>query len=137
MTGGQIMEVFVDTYPPTVLFSPETMSMPSIYSRLRDCLNANGETLTTHFSQRVILTTSSSLYAEREYREATKQTAQEIITGDRHTERCVASTETPCSNSGYATSYKFTTLKEYKVTHNIFMRIRDKYKTFSGDFDGS
>eukprot|EP00171_Calliarthron_tuberculosum_P007546 IDg7546t1 len=68
MTGVQVKEAFTRMYPPAVLFSPKIISMPAVYSCLRDYLNSRGDNLVMHSTRRFIMTLASSFYDESEDR---------------------------------------------------------------------
>ena len=83
MSGTQIKDEFAELLPPAQMFGDPIRVMPTIYSGLRDWLNAKGANLTQHSSRRVIMTLASSLYRESENREAAMDIARGIIAAGR------------------------------------------------------
>lgn len=136
MTCAQFCEVFAEMYPPSFLFSPNLMTMPSIFASLRDFLNSKGAKLTQHSTQRVIMTIASSVYDESEDREAALENAENLFSE----RRCSLRSRTSASAGGEDSSTGTTisspasaASREDRRTHNIRMRFKEKDYKFSGD----
>ena len=136
LSGAQVKEAFAEMYPPAALFAAPILSMPSVYSNLRDWLDSKGAGLRQHSSRRVMMTLATFLYDEAEEREAATQIAGDIIASGRRIRRVTdenVTSQNGANNNSRATSHSASTGNDEQVAHRIAMRFKDESCKFSGD----
>lgn len=115
------------------MFSADIGDLLSVWTELRNFLNARGAGLQQYSSRRIVLRLAHGLYAEAEDRTAAIELANHIIAAGRRVRpdpsEAGASVTTidALSTSGHEGFF------EERTAHNVAMRLKDNEKKFSGD----
>lgn len=95
LTGGNLREYFAELFPPSVLFCKEICDIPTMWTEIRNYMNARGANLQQHSSRRVIMTLAHGIYDEAEDRDAAVEMAQLILASTRRVRADLRSSDPP------------------------------------------
>lgn len=137
-TPAELRESMAQTFPPSVLFSPDVALMPVIYREIRKRLDRFGAALGVHSTRRI-----PTLLADRLYQDGPeKDVAMELATGIIHgrlrgsvTAEGVADTNSVPAAAAAAGTVAAAPTPVDRLSFNISQRYRDIATRFSGEPD--
>lgn len=137
-TPAELKESMAETFPPSVLFSPDVALMPVIYREIRKRPDRFGAMLGVHSTRRIPTLLADRLYQPGPEQDMAMELATNIIHGrvrgsvsaEGAADTSVGSGAAGTASTAYAVSTPYD-----RLSYNISQRYRDAASKFSGEPD--